>query len=258
MRQGYPRVSRAVRHFSPRSPGPRPYFTVMVTVRTVERPVLGFTVMVTRHAPARRPFTDVPVTLHRVEVAALTLREIFDPGFTVILASFAIDALENDFPLETVDGIMVVVVVVVAGVVVVVVGSVVVTTVVDEPGAVEVVVGGNVVATVVVVARAETPPRSTDPTVAGVSSSPMDDVFEYPRRPSAPSPQHFTAPDVRTTHVWSTPVATATAVPPMLTVPALAGVSSSPMLVVLPYPSPPLDPAPQQVTAPVDNRAHVW
>ena len=230
----------------------------MVTVRTVERPVLGFTVMVTRHAPARRPFTDVPVTLHRVEVAALTLREIFDPGFTVILASFAIDALENDFPLETVDGIMVVVVVVVAGVVVVVVGSVVVTTVVGEPGAVEVVVGGNVVATVVVVARAETPPRSTDPTVAGVSSSPMDDVFEYPRRPSAPSPQHFTAPDVRTTHVWSTPVATATAVPPMLTVPALAGVSSSPMLVVLPYPSPPLDPAPQQVTAPVDNRAHVW
>ncbi|MFM9225064.1 MAG: hypothetical protein ACKOQ1_00275 [Actinomycetota bacterium] len=147
--------------------------TVIVTVRTVERPVFGFTVMVTRQVPRFRPRTVVPTTLHREDVEALTRRLILDPVFTVIFASRATDEPVNVLPSFTLEGIVVVVggtvveVVVVSGTVVVVAPEV--PTEVDVTATVVVVV----LDVVVVVASADTPPRVTTPTVDGSSSSPM-------------------------------------------------------------------------------------
>ena len=151
---------------------------MMVTVRTVERPVFGFTVIVTRQAPGLSPFTVVPDTLHREEVEGLTRRLIREPAFTVILARRATAAPVNDLPRFTEEGMVDVVVVVATGAVDDVVVTATAETVVPAT-----VVDVVVVDVVVVVEGRTVPPRLTVPTVEGSSLSPMLVVLPYPSCP---------------------------------------------------------------------------
>src|SRR6185503_5298266 len=99
------------------------------------------------------------------------------------------------------------------------------------------------------------PPTETSPALAGVSLSPMRIVFAYPSRPSFPLPQQRTLPVVSSAQVCVSFAVICTTGPPTGTSPMLAGLSSSPMFLVLPYPSCPLLARPKQRTAPVTRRA---
>src|SRR4051812_17335047 len=102
------------------------------------------------------------------------------------------------------------------------------------------------------------PPTLTSPASAGASSSPIASGLAYPSRPKNAEPQQRTAPVSRSAHVCCPPNAIWLIEPPTLTLPATAGVSSSPMLLVLAYPSSPEPPEPQQRTSPVLKSAQLW
>ncbi len=65
--------------------------TLSVTVRDVDRPVLGFTVTVTVQEPSLSPFKVDTYTLHNFDDLLNTFNDVTDPAAIVNFAKLAID-----------------------------------------------------------------------------------------------------------------------------------------------------------------------